>query len=107
MKNLRSGERYEARLLEEIAARDVFFLFWSKAASASQWVDKEWRFALEKRGLDFIDPIPLVAPEQVPPPRELADNLHFSDWTLAYASAKALAPRRWWQGMAKVMGPDR
>jgi hypothetical protein len=97
VKSLRSGENYEARLLEEIASRDVFFLFWSKAARASQWVEKEWRFALWKRGADFIDPIPLVTPNEVPPPRELAETLHFGDWTLAYTSTRALAPRRWWQ----------
>lgn len=97
VKNLRAGERYEARLLEEITARDVFFLFWSKAARASRWVEKEWRFALAKRGLNFIDPIPLVAPEKIPPPTELADALHFRDWTLAYIASTALAPRRWWQ----------
>jgi hypothetical protein len=97
VKNLRSGEHYEARLLEEITSRDVFFLFWSKAASVSEWVEKEWRFALARRGLNFIDPIPLASPERVPPPRELAGTLHFDDWTVAYASAMASAPRRWWQ----------
>jgi hypothetical protein len=97
VKNLRSGEHYESRLLEEIASRDVFYLFWSKAASVSEWVEKEWRFALARRGLNFIDPIPLAAPERVPPPQELAGTLHFADWTTAYAAAMASAPRRWWQ----------
>lgn len=80
--SLRSGERWEVRLEQEIAARDVLYLFWSSAASRSDWVDREWRWALQKRGLEFIDPVPLQPPSIVPPPAELA-SLHFNDWTLA------------------------
>ena len=72
VKNLRSGERYEQRLLQQIDSRDVFYLFWSQAARLSSWVEKEWRFALGRRGIDFIDPVPLADPSRVPPPRELA-----------------------------------
>ena len=32
VRNLRSGERYEEKLLEKIRATDVFYLFWSSAA---------------------------------------------------------------------------
>jgi hypothetical protein len=81
--SLRSGERWEERLKYEIAARDVLYLFWSLAASRSNMVDHEWRFSLQERGLDFIDPVPLQPPSIVPPPPELA-SLHFSDWTLAF-----------------------
>jgi SH3-like domain-containing protein len=31
----------------EICSRDVFLLFWSRAAAASQWVEREWGRALE------------------------------------------------------------
>jgi hypothetical protein len=82
--SLRSGERWEERLNQEISRRDVFYLFWSQAASQSVWVDKEWRSALQLRGIDYIDPVPLAPPDQVPPPKELADLLHFNDWVLAY-----------------------
>jgi hypothetical protein len=81
--SLRSGERWETRLEQEIAARDVLYLFWSSAASRSEMVDREWRCALEKRGLAFIDPVPLQPPSIAPPPTELS-SLHFSDWTLAF-----------------------
>ena len=84
VKNLRSGQNYEEILLEVLSSKDIFYLFWSKAASKSKWVEKEWRHALSKRGIDYIDPIPLVSPEEVPPPKELADTLHFGDWILAY-----------------------
>lgn len=80
--SLRSGERWKERVHEEIASRDAFYLFWSMAASTSQWVASEWRLALETRGLDYISPVPLVSPSAVPPPQELA-SLHFNDWTLS------------------------
>jgi serine/threonine protein kinase len=81
--NLRSGEDWSKRLWKEIPSRDIFYLFWSESASRSNWVEKEWRCALKARGLDFIDPVPLVSPSKVPPPRELASR-HFNDWVLAF-----------------------
>ena len=68
----------------EISRRDVFYLFWSTNASKSKEVDKEWRLALELRGPDYIDPVPLESPKLVPPPAELAHK-HFNDWTLMYS----------------------
>jgi len=47
---------------------------------------KEERYALEKRGLHFIDPCPLVSPKEVPPPKEL-ENLHFNDRWIFYEEA--------------------
>jgi len=82
--SMRSGEKWKERLRAEILSRDVMYLFWSRAASRSEWVEWEWRLGLEERGIDFIDPFPLAPPEDVPPPRELADELHFNDWVLAY-----------------------
>ena len=43
----------------------------------------EWKLALRKKGLGFIDPVPLEDPDKVPPPAELAD-LHFGDKWLAF-----------------------
>jgi hypothetical protein len=85
--SLRSGDHWRERLAAEVCQRDVLFLFWSLAASQSQWVEWEWRTALEKRGIDHIDPIPLASPDQVPPPPELASRLHFNDWVLSYLPA--------------------
>src|SRR6202030_1216765 len=81
--HLRSGQDWASRLQTEIPARDVFYLFWSSDASRSAWVEREWRCALETRGLDFIDPVPLASPREVPPPAELASK-HFNDWVLAF-----------------------
>lgn len=89
--SLRAGERWPERLKQEIMARDVFYLFWSRAASVSPWVDMEWRFALEKRGIDVIKPVPLAPPHVVPPPPELAAELHFNDWILAHKRQVARA----------------
>jgi hypothetical protein len=85
---LRSGEDWVARLEHEIAARDVMYLFWSRAASRSQWVDREWRLALRTRGMRFIDPVPLEDPTCAPPPPELAER-HFNDWTLQMSRPQA------------------
>ena len=80
---LRSGARWANEIQRVIPEQDVFYLFWSRAASRSRWVEGEWRCALKTRGLDFIDPAPLDPPEVAPPPEEL-QSLHFGDWTLAY-----------------------
>lgn len=87
--SLRSGEKYEQRLMEEIARRDILYLFWSQAARRSKWVKKEWRAALAAHGIDAINPVPLQPPEIAPPPRELGKRLHFSDWTLFLARGQA------------------
>jgi hypothetical protein len=81
--SLRSGERWRERITEEIARRDVLYLFWSTNAQASEHVDWEWREALKLKGHDGIEPVPLENPVTVKPPPELSD-LHFNDWTLAY-----------------------
>lgn len=85
---LRSGEKWEERLWQEIPRRDVFFLFWSKHAKESPWVEKEWRLALETKGIEFIDPVPLVPPHEAPPPPELGSK-HFNDKWLAFRRAPA------------------
>ncbi len=86
--NLRSGDNWEKRLWQIILDCDVFYLFWSKNAKESEWVEKEWRYALEKRGSEFIDPVPLASPEEVPPPSELSEK-HFNDWVLAFHRRRA------------------
>ena len=81
--SLRSGQNWEREIRTIIPSKDIFYLFWSENAQKSHWVEMEWRCALETRGIDFIDPVPLVSPEVVPPPPELGVK-HFDDWTLAF-----------------------
>lgn len=76
--SLRSGNDWESKLNEHVPSKDKFLLFWSKAASESEWVEKEWKMALEKRGISYIDPVPLDDPKDAPPPNELS-SLHFND----------------------------
>lgn len=80
--SIRAGDNWEHELLCNIRERDIFYLFWSVAASQSQWVEREWRLALRERGLDYIHPIPLADPVVAPPPKELA-SYHFNDLLLA------------------------
>ena len=75
--SLREAAGWEAELLRQVPSRDLFCLFWSTSASASKWVDMEWRCALALRGLDYIHPVPLVDPRLVPPPEELRAK-HFT-----------------------------
>lgn len=78
VETLRSGEKWEEALKTEIDKRKILYLCWSKFASQSQWVDFEWRYALDKKGEDCIDPIPIEPPEICPPPLELSAK-HFND----------------------------
>jgi hypothetical protein len=86
--SLRSGQDWAAELERVIPEHDVFYLFWSEPASRSEWVEREWRWALRSKGVDFIDPVPLVSPREVPPPKELGSR-HFNDWVLAFMSGRA------------------
>ena len=84
--NLRSGQNWERELVERISKSDVFYLFWCRHAMSSDWVNKEWHWALAAKGQDFVDPIPLETPTLAPPPEELAAK-HFNDPLLAFISA--------------------
>jgi CHAT domain/Anti-sigma-K factor rskA/TIR domain len=79
---LRSGQRWEQRLLELIDEADVFQLFWSTNAMRSEPVRWEVEHALRLEREGFIRPVrweePLPKDERrgLPPPAVLA--LHFS-----------------------------
>lgn len=76
--SLHSGENWKARLYAEIDRRDVLYLCWSRAARDSQYVTMEWQYALRRKGIDGIEPIPLEPAENCPPPSDL-DQLHFGN----------------------------
>ena len=76
--SLRSGEDWKLAIHDEIKRRDVLFLCWSHFARESKWVDAEWRYALEQKGADCIEPVPIESPDVCPPPAELK-NKHFND----------------------------
>jgi hypothetical protein len=89
---LRLGEAWQRQLVEEIDQRDMLFLFWSRAAIASEYVDFEWRHALSRHGADAISPVPLETKDLAPWPAELEDK-HFDHWTLHYVASPG-APAR-------------
>jgi hypothetical protein len=91
--SLHVGERWQAKIQEAILDADVFYLFWSQSASESEWVEFEWRFALEARGLNFIAPAPLMSPERTPPPQELSE-INFRDWTVLRGHVAERAKQR-------------
>ena len=80
--SLHTGHQWQPQLFHAIESSDVFYLFWSRFAKASENVETEWRAALEKKGLAFIHPIPLEDPRHAHPPEELR-SLHFNDIYLA------------------------
>ena len=87
--SLRSGQDWKKKLDEHVPTKDVFYLFWSQHAANSEWVGREWRLALSKRGLDYIEPVPLDDIDQAPPPTELK-SLHFNDTYVAYIQYERL-----------------
>ena len=87
--SLRTGENWEQALNEHVPTKDIFYLFWSTDAAKSQNVEKEWRLALEKRGLDYIDPVPLQDTRDSPPPKELS-QLHFKNTYQEYIDYEEL-----------------
>lgn len=86
---LRSGDDWESQLKDKIRSSDVLFLFWSKWARESVEVEREWRLALDEKGLSFIKPVPLQSPDVAPPPVEL-QSLHFNNLYLHLEELAAL-----------------
>ena len=59
---------------------------------ASSDIEREWRYALRLRGIDFIDAIPLDPPEVAPPPPALT-TLQDGNWRAAHEIAARLLAR--------------
>jgi hypothetical protein len=76
--DLQPNETFKAQLEHEIASRDVFLLFWSTHAAASQWVRWEYDQARAAKGLDAIVPMPLQDPSIAHPPAEF-ETAHLRD----------------------------
>ena len=60
------------QIRREILRRDIFWLFWSRHAKESQWVEWEWRTALHEKSIHGIQPHPIDPPDIAPPPAALA-----------------------------------
>jgi hypothetical protein len=75
--DLRSGEEWNPRLLELIEAADIFQLFWSHSAKASEYVEQEWRHALSMNRKHFIRPVFWEDP--MPKPPDELGHIHFDE----------------------------
>lgn len=85
--SLKSGEEWSPRLRREIDRADLFHLCWSRAASASEWVEKEAEHALTKRRRSNgkrpdITVQMLDGPPWAPHPPHL-DSINFDDFVRA------------------------
>jgi len=88
---LSPGDRWEREIYRHIDECDLFLLFWSRAASQSEWVLKETRYALQRKSGDDlappeIRPVIIEGPPVPPPPPDLA-HLHFDDPLLYFIGA--------------------
>jgi hypothetical protein len=89
---LRSGEKWNPRLLDFIREADVFQLFWSHNAIDSPYVEQEWRYALSLNRPNFVRPfywerpMPQAKARGIPP-KELGD-IHFHALGTALAVAE-------------------
>jgi len=77
---LRSGDKWNDKLLEMIDDADVFQLCWSDSANTSRYVEEEWRHALTLNRKQFIRPCYWQLP-MPGPPKELS-GLHFAFFDL-------------------------
>ncbi len=79
---LRAGDHWETEIAKHIDRCDLFLLFWSRAALASDAVRLEAEHALARHnnggGVPDIVPIILETPPPLPPPPSLA-AIHFND----------------------------
>jgi hypothetical protein len=75
---LRSGEHWNAALLEMIDQASIFQLFWSPASAESKYCQQEWEYALGLKREDqfFIRPVYWAQPMPAPPPD--LKELHFA-----------------------------
>lgn len=88
---LEPGDQWEKLLYDYIDKSDVFFLFWSTAASESEWVRKEVEYAVNSKagggesGPEII-PVIIEGPPPAKPPAELS-FLHFNDRLIYFINA--------------------
>jgi hypothetical protein len=80
---LEPGDEWEKLIYQYIDQSDVFFLFWSQAASESPWVKKEIHYAMHRKSdqdenAPEIVPVIIEGPPPAKPPSEL-NFLHFND----------------------------
>jgi hypothetical protein len=76
--DLRMGDRWEPALHEHIAASDRFLLFWSDHAARSEWVEREWRQAVDMKGEEVLE-LHLLRHTPIEDVPEPLRKFHFND----------------------------
>ena len=110
--DLRSGEKWSERLEDMIRQADLFQLFWSSNSMQSQYVRKEWEYALNLGRLNFVrptyweDPFPEDFLLQLPP--DELRKLHFQRIPDVHQQQRAdeyAASDPPWSAQAQVQNP--
>jgi len=109
--SIRPGEQWKPKLQEEITTREIFWLFWSREARKSEWVEWEWRTALREKSIAGIQPHPLEPAEVAPPPNELS-SLQFGamyEWYVRHLRVPRLvtALRLLWRDIRAFLSRNR
>lgn len=76
--NLDPGVRWKLALEKFIDLSDATLLFWSTNAKNSEWVIRECRYTIDKKGIERLIPVIIEGPPPVKPPPELSE-IHFND----------------------------
>lgn len=76
--SLKSGQDWNDELYRLIDEADIFQLFWSDAAAQSDYVAREWQYALQlnRDSGNFIRPVYWDSP--MPPVPDELDHIHFA-----------------------------
>lgn len=109
--SIRPGEQWKPKLKQEISAREIFWLFWSREARKSEWVEWEWRTALREKSIEGIQPHPLEPADVAPPPHELS-SLQFGamyEWYVRHLREPRLitALRLLWRAIGGFLSGSR
>jgi hypothetical protein len=99
---IRAGQYWKEELKKSISEMDIFYLFWSKNAAKSDWVKREWLCALNSKGLDYIQPVPLVNPDKVPPPTELSPKQFKDKWLCYIEWQRTSRTKNWFSKFFKI-----
>ncbi len=76
-----TGREWNQVIMSKIDSSEIFYLCWSSNAKASEYVTKEWSYAIKKHGIHIIDPIPLEVVDNCIPPDALSE-LEFNTNTM-------------------------
>ncbi|HSK77304.1 MAG TPA: toll/interleukin-1 receptor domain-containing protein [Thermoanaerobaculia bacterium] len=109
--HLRAGEVWDERLQGMIREADAFQLFWSRNSMRSEFVQKEWSYALSLKRDSFVrptyweEPLPEMPDRGIPPPELKKLHFHLFSGAPAAPAAAAAAPPGTAAGQASVPAP--